>query len=136
MNWQITSPFDRIALIAVGGALGAVARYTLGVWITARFGSSELPIATIAINIGGSFCLGLLLGVIASSLSTSPVAETLRFAIGVGFLGAFTTFSAFENETWELLRLGSAFSALLNVAISVVGGLIAVAFGILCGRGL
>jgi CrcB protein len=91
-----------VLLVAVGGALGAAARYRLDRAIAVRQGG-PFPLGTLAINVSGSIALGLLLGLaLAHQVPTSIV--TLA---GTGFLGAYTTFSTFTFETLRLLEDGA-----------------------------
>src|SRR5215207_7858460 len=103
-------------LVAVGGALGAVARALLSTAILARW-PATLPWGTIIVNVSGCLVLGLLSGVLDTRPQLSP---TVRAFGAVGVLGAFTTFSTFENETLALLQRGELPAALANVAISLV----------------
>ena len=89
-------------LVAFGGALGAVARAMLSTTIQSRW-PSTLPWGTIAVNLSGCLILGLLSGVLESRPHLNP---TWRAFGAVGVLGAFTTFSTFENETLALLQRG------------------------------
>jgi CrcB protein len=93
---------------------------------------TRFPLATFAINVSGSFLLGML-GVFVTDRVT-PQTEWMRLALGVGFLGAYTTFSTFELETHTLMDAGAWFTAAAYVAASVFVGLIAVRFGILLSR--
>ena len=104
-----------IALVAVGGALGAVVRYLLATRWTARF-----PWAILVANLAGSFGLGVLLGTASPGL--------LLFA-GVGFCGALTTFSTFALDTFVLVREGRIAASAGNLAASVAGSLVAVIAG-------
>lgn len=111
--------------VAVAGALGAVARYRLGVAVGVR----SFPWATLGINLAGCFALALLL----ASDRWSP---TVTATLGVGFLGAFTTFSTFGWESFTLLRTDRVADAAAYLALSVVGGLVAAAAGWAAGRAL
>ena len=108
-------------LVGVGGAFGSMARYGIGLALP----SSGFPYATLAVNVIGCFCIGLAMPAAARVEALSP---ELRLLVVVGFLGGFTTFSAFGNETMALLRSGGGL-ALLNVAANVGLGLAAVALG-------
>jgi CrcB protein len=117
-------------LVALGGALGAVARAVLSTAIHVRW-PSALPWGTIAVNLVGCLILGLLSGVLESRPHLNP---TWRSFAAVGVLGAFTTFSTFENETLALLQRGHMGAALTNIGLSVTVGLLAVWAGTLLGR--
>ena|SRR5918993_76271 len=108
-------------LVGLGGALGSMARYGIALAIP----SSVFPYATLVVNVIGCFCIGMAMPAAARIEALSP---ELRLLIGVGFLGGFTTFSAFGNETVALLRSGGEL-ALLNVAVNVGLGLAAVGLG-------
>ncbi|HWH01844.1 MAG TPA: CrcB family protein [Pilimelia sp.] len=107
--------------IAAAGALGAVARYGVGVLA----GPSGWPWPTLAINVAGSFLAGLLVEYGAVRLPA-----TLATAVTVGFLGAFTTYSAFSVQTVALLRAGRGGAALGYVLLTLVLGLAAAAAGV------
>ncbi len=116
----------KILSIAAGGALGAVARYLINISpFGARFG--KFPFATFFINVSGSFLIGFLLIV---STDKYAVPENLRLAVLIGFLGAFTTFSTFELEIYELLKEGAFATAALYFALSVAVGFAGVAAGV------
>ncbi|HZK86323.1 MAG TPA: fluoride efflux transporter CrcB [Desulfosporosinus sp.] len=115
-----------ILAIAMGGALGAVSRYGLGVWISSKW-NQNFPLHTFLINIGGAFLLGFLNILFIERFTVSPF---WRLGIGVGFLGAFTTFSTFGFEVISLLEGGSFFTAGLYTLLSVVVGFAGVALGV------
>ena len=122
------------ALVAVGGAVGAVLRFWLGTW-AARvapptstsgplpFGS--LPLGTLLVNVFGCLAIGILLML----ADRQVVGHDLRVGLGVGLLGALTTFSTFGHETLDLVRRGLPGLALGNVALNLILGLGAVALG-------
>jgi CrcB protein len=118
-------------LVGVGGFLGANARFVIarevGTVLETRF-----PLGTFVINVSGSFLLGVLGTLVAQKLL--PNSEDLRLALGVGFLGAFTTFSTFEFETHGLLEDGSWLTAATNMSASLLLGLLAVRAGIVVAR--
>lgn len=116
---------NRYVLIAVGAALGANARYLVGVWASGRFGA-DFPYGTIVVNISGSFVLGFLLSLSTGRLQLSPEA---RLLLAVGFLGAFTTFSSYAVESLNLWRDAGAWRSLLNVLGNNVVGLVAAVLG-------
>ena len=121
---------NRFLLISIGAVLGANARYLVGLWAAGRFGA-DLPYGTLIVNVTGSLALGLLMGLLAGRLT---VPEELRFLVGIGFLGAYTTFSSFSVETMNLLREQSAWYALLNVAANNLAGILAAFAGLALAR--
>jgi fluoride exporter len=118
-------------LVGVGGFLGANARYLSARWVDAAVGG-RFPLGTFLINVSGSFLLGLLGALLAARIV--PHSDSLRLALGVGFLGAFTTFSTFEFETHALLEDGIWWTAAANIVLSVAVGLIAVRAGIVLAK--
>ena len=113
-------------MLAVAGATGAVARYGVGTAVGVR----TFPWATLGINVVGSFLLGVLLQAAPGRLD-----DDVRIALGVGFLGAFTTFSTFGYETVAMLRDGRTSTAAAYVVASVVVGIGAAALGYAIGTG-
>ena len=120
----------RVAVVAIGGALGAVARYGVAL-LVARFWTRDFPLATFLINITGSFILGFFATMAAERTAIDPL---LRLLIATGFVGAYTTFSTFEYETQRLAETGGTAMALANVFASVIAGFIAVQLGVMIGR--
>ena len=123
--------FSPYLLVGVGGFVGANARYVVARGLGAAFDTS-FPLGTFVINVSGSLLLGILGAVLAQKLT--PHSEAMRLALGVGFLGGFTTFSTFEFETHALLADGSWLLAATNVVASVFVGLLAVRAGIVLAR--
>jgi CrcB protein len=119
-------------LVGVGGFIGANVRYLVAV-VVGNAVTTRFPLATFLINVSGSFLLGML-GTIAGQ-KIAPGSDALRLALGVGFLGAFTTFSTFEAETHALLEDGSWAIGAVNVIASVIVGLLAVRAGIVVAKG-
>lgn len=117
-------------IIGVGGALGAVTRYGIALWVGQRWGRS-FPLGTFVINVSGSFLIGLLMTLLAERFAVNP---QWRLLLVVGFLGAYTTFSTFEYETGALLKDGELAFAMLNVILSVVVGFIALKLGEMLGK--
>lgn len=103
-------------LLALGGALGTVARYGLSMWAMPI--SQQLPCGTLMINILGSLLIGFF-GTLTLDDGKYPVSEQVRLFIMVGVCGGFTTFSAFSLQTLELLRAGAGMRAVLNILLSV-----------------
>ncbi len=123
------SEFIMINCIAIflGGGIGALARFGVSSLFARFFGCSlTFPIATLVINVLGSFLLGFLY---ALSLFNGKPPPELHLALTVGFCGAFTTFSTFSLEIFNLMRDGAFAAAFLYVFASFVFGLLAVALG-------
>jgi len=114
-----------IFIIGIGGFLGAISRYGIALWIGQRWGRS-FPLGTFAINVSGSFLIGLLMTLFAERFMVNP---QWRLLLIVGFLGAYTTFSTFEYETGTLLKDGEWLIAGFNVVLSVFAGLVALKLG-------
>ena len=117
MNW---------IAVAVGGALGAMARYAISTWIF-QVSSHKFPYATLTVNVLGSFVMGILFVVIIERCAL-PV--EMRSLWMIGFLGAFTTFSTFSLDALGLWQNGHLFMALLYVLATVVLCLLAISSSI------
>ncbi len=117
---------QNILAVTLGGALGALSRYGLGVWISSKW-NQGFPLHTFLINISGAFLLGFLNILFIERLTISPL---WRLGIGVGFLGAYTTFSTFGFEVISLLEGGSFFTAGLYTLLSILVGFTGVALGV------
>lgn len=118
--------------IGIFGAMGCLARYFVSGWTYALVGRS-LPYGTLAVNVVGSFLLGLIM---EGSLRGSLLSPELRMGLGVGFMGGFTTFSTFSFETWRLLEEGSFWQAGANILLNVVVCIVCAALGIFLARQL
>jgi fluoride exporter len=118
-------------LVGVGGFIGANARFVVARVVGALF-ETRFPLGTFLINVSGSFLLGVLGTVVAQRMM--PNSESMRLALGVGFLGAFTTFSTFEFETHALFDDGSWLTATTNMFASLFVGLLAVRAGIVVAK--
>ena len=126
MNWWM--PY---VLVGVGGFIGANARFVLARWIGLLI-DTRFPLGTFVVNISGCFALGVVGTLVLQRLV--PNSDALRLAVGVGFLGAFTTFSTLGFETHALFEDGSWLTALSNIFLSMFLGLIAVRAGIVLAR--
>lgn len=122
--------FTKILSIGIGGAFGAIARYLINISpLSSVF--QKFPFPTFIINITGSFLIGFLLILLTDKFAVS---ENFRFAIMVGFLGAFTTFSTFELEIFELIREKFFVTAFLYLFLSILVGFIGVSLGIFLAK--
>lgn len=120
----------KLILVAFGGAAGALARYWVGIAFHAALGP-RLPWGTFVVNITGSFIVGFVMTILGGQLSPSP---NWRLLIVTGFLGAYTTFSAFEYETLSLIENHRSMTAFLYVVLSVMVGFLAVWLGCIAGQ--
>ncbi|HEX6724213.1 MAG TPA: fluoride efflux transporter CrcB [Gaiella sp.] len=114
--------------IAVGGALGALARYGVDEWIGRRTG--PFPWGILVVNVTGCFLIGLAV----EGLEPRFESGWVRPAVVTGFLGAYTTFSTFSLDTFRLIESGEIGQALANTVASVTLGLLAVWAGIRVGQ--
>ena len=119
-------------LIAVFGAAGAVSRYALDGWIS-ELSHGQFPWGTLAVNIVGAFTLGLLVALTTERLLPHP---SWRVALGIGYLGSFTTFSTYAYESVKLAEDGALRLALLNSVGMLALGLLAAFSGLALGRTL
>ncbi|MBO2700660.1 fluoride efflux transporter CrcB [Shewanella algae] len=103
-----------LTAVALGGATGAVLRYLISIFVLQLFGSG-FPFGTLAVNVLGSF----LMGMIYALGELSHISPEIKALVGVGFLGALTTFSTFSNETLLLIQGGELLKAFLNVALNL-----------------
>ncbi|MBU2588655.1 MAG: fluoride efflux transporter CrcB [Alphaproteobacteria bacterium] len=135
MTSPALSPFAASALVASGGALGALARYQLGRMLTHLLGprvADAFPWTTLTVNLAGCLLMGLLFGWLARH---GGAGEHLRLLLGVGMLGGFTTFSAFSLELLLLTERGTPGLAFAYAAVSVLAGLAALWLGLTMMRG-
>lgn len=121
---------ERFLIVCGAGAAGCGARYAISLWSARRFGTA-FPYGTLIVNLLGSFLIALVLETAARKASFPP---NLRLALSTGFLGGMTTYSSFNYETTALASSGNAARALLNIAITVLGCLVAGYLGILLAR--
>lgn len=120
--WNTASLY---ACVAAGGVLGSVARYLASLLIQSAYG---FPLATLFVNITGSFIIGFYGTLSAPDGRLFSSARQRQFVM-TGFCGGYTTFSTFSLETVRLLQAGQARTALINLAVSVVTWLLAVWLG-------
>jgi len=126
--WAHAVLTNKFVALTLGGALGTHARYWLSRWFNEVSWARGFPLGTLAINISGSFILGVAAVLILERLPPSQQAWYLL--IGTGFCGAYTTFSTFEWETFKLVRDGNFAFALLNIAGSVLVGFLGVVLAV------
>ena len=116
------SAMSAIAAVALGGAMGSLARHGVNIAV-AHVGGRSVPYATAVVNLLGSAAIGVLAGLLASGRLT--MAPTMRAFVFVGILGGFTTFSSFMLDTLTLAQSGQASLAMSNVVAQTVAGFVA-----------
>ncbi|HEX4298907.1 MAG TPA: fluoride efflux transporter CrcB [Devosia sp.] len=119
-------------LVAVGGALGSMARYGTGV-LVGRAWDAAFPLGTMLINIAGSLAMGLFIGFLART--TPSWQGDARLFVAVGVFGGFTTFSSFSLDSIAMVERGEIGQAILYVLVSVVVGIAALYAGLVVMRG-
>lgn len=121
MTWK------HIMLVALGGAIGSVLRFVMSVFINSKTNTiSSIPWGTWGVNMVGGFVIGLVFGYAAKN---DGFHEYWRLFLATGICGGFTTFSAFTNESYLLLRAANYSSFFIYIIISIVAGLLATATG-------
>jgi fluoride exporter len=120
------------ALVAIFGAAGAVSRYALDGWVS-DLTHGQFPWGTFVVNLLGAFALGI---VVALTTERLILSSDWRVALGIGYLGAFTTFSTYSYETVKLAEDGAMGLALFNSVGMLALGLIAAVLGLAVGRTL
>lgn len=119
-------------IVALGGAIGSMLRFWAGGYVSERLGS-RFPYGTFVVNVTASFLVGFIMTVLAERTHLSP---TWRYLLVVGFLGGYSTFSAFEYETFRVFEDGEFLITALNIALSVGVGFVAVWIGAITGRSI
>lgn len=119
-------------MVGIGGCMGSIARFWLGVYVGHRMGN-RFPYGTFIINISGCFMVGFIMAILSQKTYLSP---NWRYLIPIGFIGAYTTFSTFEYETLRALQDGQITAGLLNVFLSLIVGFAMVWAGVIAGRAI
>jgi fluoride exporter len=122
---------ERFLWICLAGAAGTGARYLITIWAVQRLGSA-FPYGTLLVNLVGCFAIA---GVMHAALALGWPAST-RAVVTIGFLGGFTTYSSFNDETMRLFEGGAPGTAALNVALTLLGGLTAGWLGLFTARAI
>ncbi|MGB3388860.1 MAG: fluoride efflux transporter CrcB [Pseudaminobacter sp.] len=120
-----------LVLVAVGGAIGASLRH-IGNLLALRLLGAAFPWGTMAINIAGSFAMGVFIEFLVRRLGVS---NEMRLFVATGVLGGFTTFSAFSLDFAVLWERGASVPALAYVIVSVIGAILALFLGMWLARG-
>lgn len=123
MSVKLTS----LLLVGAGGFIGSICRYLIGQWLSGPSLEQRLPIGTFIVNVLGCAAIGAVSGLLARQVGAPAwLGQRVTAFLMVGVLGGFTTFSAFGNETFELIRRGHAATALIYAAMTLGFGLLAV----------
>lgn len=126
---RLQDSFFMIAVVGPAGALGALARYTIGRLVAAKMGE-RFPWGTLLINISGAFFIGLVFGLMGQKV----VSTQTQTVLATGFLGGYTTFSTMSWEGLQLLNRGNLRQSLYYLGGNFIPGLLAVALGLMLGR--
>jgi CrcB protein len=118
-----------VVYVALGGAIGASARYLVSNWMASWFGT-DFPWGTFFANISGSFLIGIVLVLVEGGSLPSE----FRLLVAVGILGGYTTFSSFSYESLQLITSGAIFATFLNMLGQLALGLLFVYLGVIVGR--
>ena len=120
---------ETVLIIGIGGFIGANMRYFMSEWVAGYFGQ-KFPWGTLFVNFAGSLLLGAFISWTGNHISIDP---RWKLLIGVGFFGAFTTFSTYANQSVALYQNGDWVGAVANVLgtnlICIVGAMIGISFG-------
>lgn len=118
-----------VLLVAAGGAIGAAARYLVGLWLAARLGP-DFPWGTFFVNVTGSFLIGIVLTLVEGG--TLPAGARLFLAVGI--MGGYTTFSSYSYEALALITDGEMVKAFVYVFGQLLLGFFGVYLGVVVGR--
>jgi fluoride exporter len=118
-----------VVWVFLGGGAGSAARYAIGQWAATAFGIG-FPYGTVVVNLTGCFALGVVVQLAVAGSWHGDV----RAAIAAGFLGGYTTYSSFNQETIAMFTSGALGAAAANIAITLAGGLAAGALGVAAAR--
>ncbi|GAE30867.1 fluoride efflux transporter CrcB [Halalkalibacter hemicellulosilyticus] len=113
-----------LILLAISGALGAISRYLVGLYMMERFPNPPIPIAMLCVNTIGSFGLGFFFSFYFSQLPIGAYEDPYYLFIGIGFFGAFTTFSTYSVEAMQLYKQKKWKELVLYVSFSIFGSIL------------
>jgi CrcB protein len=110
-----------ILLVGLGGFLGAIARYLLGLAVSGLLPNERFPFGVLLANLSGSYLIGLLWGIFSNNPN---IDEKFTLFLIVGVLGGFTTFSSFSLDNLKLIIDGQILQAIMNMSLSLFGGIL------------
>lgn len=119
----------QILLISLAGGIGALCRYLLGLKLTRHYLNADIPVSMVVVNLLGSLGLGVFYGLYFNLIPIHPYNDLPFLIIGVGFFGAFTTFSTFSMEAVELFRKKAYKEAVIYIAVTIIGSIIVLCIG-------
>lgn len=122
----------RLAVVAIGGGIGAVARYFVANWAAGRWGS-DFPYGTLLVNVTGCFIIGLFMVLMTERIIVQPY---WRLLLVTGFIGGLTTFSSWSYETWLLIEDAQWQGAAYNILANFVCGFLATWLGMTAARAI
>ncbi len=120
----------KIIAVALGGCIGAVLRYLVTILFVKLFGD-KFPFGTLFVNVTGSFILGFFVMYLSRFIQS---ADVWRLFVGIGIMGAFTTFSTFSFDTVMFLRDGKILQSLFNILSNTVLSITACYLGVILGK--
>ncbi|WP_078427254.1 fluoride efflux transporter CrcB [Alkalihalobacterium alkalinitrilicum] len=123
-----------VLILGLGGALGAISRYLIGLVIMQKNPHPPIPIAMLIVNLLGSFGLGIFFATMFGIIPLGAYDEAIFLFLGIGFFGAFTTFSTFSMETIELVRKKLLKKAIIYFTLSILGSIVAFLVGFWSGN--
>jgi fluoride exporter len=115
----IEPSFTSLALVAIGGAVGGIARHAVSTGLERRLGSG-FPWGTLAVNVSGAAAIGLLAGIMLANGGLAGAGANIWAALAIGVLGSYTTVSSFTLQTLTLRQTGNGFRAASYVVLSLV----------------
>ncbi|WP_100372184.1 fluoride efflux transporter CrcB [Bacillus sp. FJAT-45037] len=116
-------------LLMIGGSIGAITRYLVGIYIMKRFPKPPIPVAMLIVNLLGSFGLGSFMGGYFQEVPLGAYEDPLFLSVGIGFFGAFTTFSTFSVESVQLIQRKAWGKLVLYVGLSIGGSILSFLLG-------
>ena len=126
---RLAQTMKQLLLVGVGGAIGSVARYLVGIAIIRVMGVA-FPFNTLFVNVVGSFIMGVVIAVLVKFDPPQTYVTDVRLFVAVGLLGGFTTFSSFSADVAALWERGSYAECALYMAASVALSVVALFFGL------